>query len=149
MNIKVLDLTKTYPRSPKERLGEYAHLARMADKARAKAAGTPGEYIYPCPLDDALLDFLGVTPDAFYQAVQERDDSGILKWLRENAQTRSPEEIKNWNRTFLNRKPGSKESQKRFLEIRNRISPHRTDITAWPDLLDLEEGREVPPRSAA
>ena len=121
----------------------------MADKARAKAAGTLGEYIYPCPLDETLLEFLGITPDAFYGSAQERDDSEILKWLRENAQSRKPEEIENWNRTFLNRKPGSQESLQRFLKIRNRISPHRTDITTWPDLLDLEEGREIPPRSAA
>jgi hypothetical protein len=147
MEMKAYDLTKAYPRSPKERLGGYSHLARMADKARAKAAGTLGEYIYPCPLDETLLEFLGITPDAFYEAVRERDDSGILKWLRENAQSRKPEETENWNRTFLNRKPGSQESLKRFLKIRNRISPHRTDITTWPDLLDLEEGREIPPRS--
>ena len=41
-----LNLSKEYPRSPKQRLGGYAHLCRMIDKARAKAAGTIGEYIY-------------------------------------------------------------------------------------------------------
>ena len=148
MKINPVDLSRKYPRSPKEKLGGHVHLARMVDKARAKASGTLGEYIYPCPLDETLLEFLGIASDAFYAAVQERDDSEIPKWVRENSLYRSPEEIENWNKTFLNRKPGSEESLQRFLEIRNRIAPHRTDITAWPDLLDLEEGREIPPRSA-
>ncbi|MEK6576069.1 MAG: DUF5069 domain-containing protein [Nitrospirota bacterium] len=35
MKVKVLDLTKEFPRSPKEKLGGHVHLARMIDKARA------------------------------------------------------------------------------------------------------------------
>ena len=142
------DLTRQFPRSPKEMLGGYVHLARMIDKARAKAAGKAGEYIYPCPLDQALLEFLNVSADAFYEAAQKRDDRELLVWLKENAKPRSPTETKEWNQTFLNRKPRNEESLRRFIEIRNRLAPHRSDITAWPDLLDLEEGREVPVRAA-
>lgn len=148
MKIQPLDLTRTYPRSPREKLGGYVHLARMLDKARAKAAGKAGEYIYPCPLDQALLEFTNIGPDAFYEAVQKRDDLEFLAWLNENAKRRSPEEIESWNQTFLGRKPRNEASLQRFLETRNRLAPHRTDITAWPDLLDLEEGREVPVRAA-
>ena len=53
-----MDLRNSYPRSVHEPLGGYVHLGRMIDKARAKHAGTLGEYIYPCPLDHRLLDFL-------------------------------------------------------------------------------------------
>jgi hypothetical protein len=148
MKVKSPDLTRQFPRSPGEKLGGYAHLARMADKARAKAAGTVGEYIYPCPLDLALLEFLTIDPDAFYEAVRNKDDRELLAWVREKAATRSSEEIESWNRAFLSRKPRNEDSQRRFDEIRNRLAPHRTDITAWPDLLDLEEGREVPARTA-
>ncbi|HET6464694.1 MAG TPA: DUF5069 domain-containing protein [Nitrospiria bacterium] len=148
MKTKAPDLTRQFPRSPGEKLGGYVHLARMADKARAKAAGTVGEYIYPCPLDQILLEFLKVNPDAFYEAVRIKDDRDLLAWLKETAASHRREEVETWNQTFLNRKPRNEESQRRFDEIRNRLAPHRSDITAWPDLLDLEEGREVPDRTA-
>lgn len=146
MKVKALDLTYDYPRSPKEKLGGTMHLARMSDKARAKAAGTVGEYIYPCPLDQSLLDFLGITGDAFYEAVKDLNDGEVLDWLRQNAKARSPEEIEEWNQTLLNRKPRSEESMRHFIGSLRRFAPHRTDVTAWADLLDLEEGREVPYR---
>ena len=143
MKIKALDLIKEYPRSPKERLGGYAHLCRMIDKAHAKLAGTIGEYIYPCPLDQLLLEFLGISGDAFYEAVKSRADQEILRWVKENANARSPQEIREWTKTFLNRKPQNEESMRHFLEIRNRVAPRRTDVATWVDLLDLEEGRKV------
>jgi Domain of unknown function (DUF5069) len=149
MKIKALDLTRQFPRSPGEKLGGYAHLGRMIDKARAKAAGTVGEYIYPCPLDVGLLEFLKVDPDAFYEAARERDDRELVVWLEQNAALKTPDEVEAWNRSFFNRKPRNEDSLRRFLEIRNRLAPQRTDITAWPDLLDLEEGREVPARAAS
>src|SRR5437867_9676342 len=55
------DLTKEYPRSSRELLGGYAHLARMIDKARAREAGVNGPYFYPCPLDTTLLSFLAAS----------------------------------------------------------------------------------------
>lgn len=54
---------------------------------------------------------------------------------------RSPKEIEEWKTTFLNCKPQNEESLRHFLEIRNRIAPHRTDVTTWADVLDLKEGR--------
>lgn len=141
MKITALDLAREYPRSPREKLGGCVHLARMIDKARAKAAGTLGEYIYPCPLDRILLELLNITGDAFYEAMDERDDQEILDWLQKNAKNSSPDEAKNWNLAFLNRKPQTEEGLRHFLEIRDRIAPHRTDITTWVDLLDFEEGR--------
>jgi hypothetical protein len=141
MKIMALDLTREYPRSPREKLGGYVHLARMIDKARAKATGTLGEYIYPCPLDQSLLEFLNVNGDAFYEAVKERDDQQMLNWLKKNAKNPSPDDVKNWNQAFLSRKPQSDEGMRHFLEIRNKFAPQRTDITTWVDLLDLEEGR--------
>lgn len=149
MKTKPLDLKQEYPRSPREKIGGYVHLARMLDKARAKGAGRLGEYIYACPLDESLLEFLGVSEEAFYEVTQEREDHEVLDWIKEKAIPRAPAEIEEWNRAFLKRKPRNEESLKRFLEKRNQLAPHRTDITAWPDLLDLEEGREVPERTPA
>jgi hypothetical protein len=136
-----LDLTRSFPRSPKHRLGPYAHLARMIDKARAKAAGTIGEYIYPCPLDRLLLDFLAIHSEALLAVAKDLPDHDVLRWVEEHATARSPREVQEWNEAFLNRKPKDEDSLGRFLEIRSRVAPHRTDITTWVDLLDLEEGR--------
>lgn len=149
MKRDALDLTKAFPRSPREKLAGYAHLPRMLDKARAKAAGTLGEYIYPCPLDRLLLDFLEIGPDRFYEAAKEMDDQEIAGWVEENAGARGADEIERWNQAFLSRKPADEESMNRFLQVRSKIAPDRTDIGGWIDLIDLEEGREVPPRAAA
>ncbi|MBI3607736.1 MAG: DUF5069 domain-containing protein [Nitrospirae bacterium] len=35
----------------------------------------------------------------------------------------------------------TEESLRHVLEVRDRVAPHRTDVTTWVDLLDLEEGR--------
>lgn len=140
-NTGALDLRTRFPRSPKERLGPYVHLARMIDKARAKAASTLGEYIYPCPLDHLLLDFMGIDSAAFLSAATAHPDDEVLRWVEAHARARSPQEVQEWNEAFLGRQPSGEDSRRHFLETRNRIAPHRTDVTAWVDLLDLEEGR--------
>src|SRR5437870_13566776 len=66
------NLKTEYPRSSKELLGGYAHLARMIDKARAREAGTNGDYIYPCPLDKAFLTLVEVTEQDFAYRSEER-----------------------------------------------------------------------------
>lgn len=147
MKVEALDLRKRYPRSPHETLGGYAHLARMTDKARAKEAGTLGEYLYPCPLDQALLEFLSLDGDLFQKAAVELEDQDLLKWLQHNAKVHTPEQIDAWNREFLSRTPQDEEGRRRFLKTRERVAPNRTDVTSWIDLLDLEEGREVPQRT--
>ena len=58
-----MDLRTAFPRSMKTRLAGYVHLARMIDKCRAVLAGTEGEYIYPCPMDERLLDYAGITAE--------------------------------------------------------------------------------------
>lgn len=61
-----MDLTKQFPRSMRQTLAGYTHLARMIDKCRAVLRGTPGEYIYPCPMDERLMDFAGLTAEQFH-----------------------------------------------------------------------------------
>ncbi len=45
----------------------YVHLARMIDKCRAVLAGTEGEYIYPCPMDERLMKFAGITDEGIHR----------------------------------------------------------------------------------
>ena len=138
---KFPDLTKTYPASPREVVAGFVHLARMRDKARAKAGGTLGEYHYPCPLDQSLLGFLGITPEAFEASARTMDNDELASWVKQSALKKSAGEIENWNRLFLGKKPDSPEKLAYFNETRNKINPKRTDIETWVDLLDLEEGR--------
>lgn len=142
-----MDLRKAFPRSMRSTLVGYVHLPRMIDKCRAVLAGAEGEYIYPCPMDERLLEFSGITSDEFTAAVKRyADDDDVGGWFRRVAKPRTAVELEEWNRTLLNRGPSSPESAERFHKYRDAIDPTRTDITAWSDLQDLEEGRVVPPR---
>ena len=55
-----MDLTKSFPRNPKIKMGGLVMVPRMIDKARAYNAKTLGEYIFPCPLDKIVLEFLDI-----------------------------------------------------------------------------------------
>lgn len=128
------------------KLGGYVHLARMIDKCRAKLAGTLGEYIFPCPMDQRLLDFTGISGDDFLRAVDAKTDQAILDWFQATAKPHTTEAIDEWNTMLLNRGPDTDEKREYFHKIRDGIDPTRTDVTTWADLLDLEEHRQVPPR---
>ena len=142
-----MDLRTTFPRSMKTRLAGYVHLARMIDKCRAVLAGTEGEYIYPCPMDDRLMEFTGITADQFTAAVKAHPtDDGVAEWLRRTATPHDTVELETWNNRLLERGPSSPESAAKFNRYRDAVDPSRTDITAWSDLQDLEEGRSVPRR---
>lgn len=141
-----MDLRTKFPRSPKEKLAGYVHVPRIIDKARAHQAGTLGDYIYNCPMDQSWFEFIGIKADDFAEAVNSRDDRQMAEWIRQHVKPHTPEEIEAWNRKLLGRTPSSPESLQRFLATRQKLAPDRTDITTWPDLLDLEEGRPVPRR---
>jgi len=131
-------------------LAGYAHLARMIDKCRAMLNGTEGEYIYPCPMDERLMEFAGITSEQFTAAVKANPtDEGVSAWFRQVAKLHQPDELEEWNRKLLLRGPSSPESAEKFRQYRDAIDPSRTDLTAWADLQDLEEGRFVPRREPA
>ena len=143
-----MDLTRGFPRSMRVSLVGYVHLARMIDKCRAVLAGTQGEYIYPCPLDERLLEFAGLTADQFTEAVKSNGtDEAIAKWFRQHAAPHTPAELETWNQMMLNRGPSTPEKQMSFNKYRDAIDPSRTDLTSWADLQDLGEGRTVPRRA--
>jgi hypothetical protein len=128
----------------------YVHLARMIDKCRAVLAGTEGEYIYPCPMDERLMAFADITDKQFTQSVKTNPtDEGVAQWFRGVAKARAPAELEEWNQMMLNRGPSTPEKQEYFNKLRDAVDPSRTDLTAWSDLQDLEEGRIVPRRTVA
>ena len=145
-----MDLRTNFPRSMRVTLAGYAHLARMIDKCRAVLAGTQGEYMYTCPMDERLMEFAGITAEQFTAAVKANPtDEGVMARLQQVAKPHAPDELEEWNRKLLLRGPSSPESRERFKKYRDAVDPSRTDITAWSDLQDLEEGRVVPRRATA
>jgi Domain of unknown function (DUF5069) len=141
------NLRTEFPRSSKELLGGYVHLARMIDKARAREAGVNGDYVYPCPLDKLFLSFLEIAEQDFTYAAKSRTDELILEWLVVNGRSRSTKQIELWNKQMLERGPDDEAKWAYFNKTRDAIDPSRTDVVTWIDLLDLEEGRQVPPRA--
>ena len=141
-SISAPDLTKRPPRSSRCRLGGYALLPRMLDKGRAELAGTPGEYHYDCPLDQHILNFLGLDAAALKeQLATDKGDGDILEWIKANAKhPRYPWEIEQWSDYMTRRVPDSDEETLTFFaEAVGKLSKTREDIKGWADLLDLDD----------
>ena len=137
-----MDLSKKFPRSPKDKLGGISWLPRMIDKARASADGTAGDYHYNCVMDARLLKFLGVAPEVMLEAIKNaKDDNGVMEWIKAQTSPRSSAAVEEFNTMMAELSPTSPEMIKRFEATRDRLAPGRTDITTWLALLDLEEGR--------
>jgi hypothetical protein len=135
------DLTQRPPRSPRVRLGGFATLPRMLDKGRATIAGKNGEYHYACPMDQRLLAFLGLNPEALKkQLAAGKGDGEILEWILKNAKNkRTDEEIAAWSAQADLRTPADTESREFFQGIHAKIAPKREDVATWFDLLDLDD----------
>lgn len=142
-----MDLRRSFPHSMRIKLEGYVHLARMIDKCRAVLAGTEGDYIYPCPMDERLMEFAAVTADQFTAAVKANpSDEAVAAWFTRMAKAHPSAELEAWNRMMLTRGPSTPEKQDYFNKLRDAVDPARTDLTSWADLQDLEEGRTVPKR---
>jgi len=60
------NLAQEDPEPMDAKLADYPWLPRMIDKARASQAGTLGTYYrYPCPIDAACLELLGIDAGTF------------------------------------------------------------------------------------
>ena len=136
------------PRSPREKLAGYYHLPRFIDKTRAYLAGQlPPEYQnnFTKGFDARFLQFTGIQAEDFIRAVAElKEDEAIAKWVQEHARPHTETELEAWNEEFRNLTPRDPERIVRMREAAG--AAHRTDVTTYFDLIDLDEGREVPPR---
>lgn len=136
------DLTRRAPRSPRVRLGGYAHLPRLLDKCRADLAGRIGEYHYNCPRDRLFFAFAGVEADALKAAAATgRTDAEMLAWVEANAsRPRAAWEVEAWSAWMDGFTPASDpDTAGFFAETLARISSARKDIHSWADLLDLDD----------
>jgi Domain of unknown function (DUF5069) len=141
VNFSSPDLRQHPPRSPRVKLGGFVHLPRLLDKARASSAGTLGEYVYPCPLDQRFFAFVGFTPEAFLAAVKEgRSDTEMLAWVMSNASpVRQPWEIAAWSDYLSGLSAGDTRRHTMFAEAIQSLASGRDDIVTYFDRLDLDD----------
>lgn len=135
------DLRKHPPRSPRTRLGGFAHLPRMIDKARAVASGTVGDYHYDCPFDQQLLGFVGISAESFLTEVKAgRSDAELLAFIRSQANPkRHTFEIEAWSRSFEAWTPSVPDKREFFNNVHRQNAPHRDDISTWCDWVELDD----------
>jgi len=141
-----MDLTKEYPRSVRDEWQGVVQLGRTIDKGKGEARGNIGEYHYNCPMDQAVFRFLGMDHERLLDVIRNaKSDAEIEAFTRPFVDAKSQDEIDRWNREWLSHEPEGP-SREAFLNLRAEIAPDRTDVTTWPDLLDIDEKREVPHR---
>lgn len=136
-----MDLTRDYPRGPREQLDGMMLLPRAIDKARAQLEGKLGQYIYyGCRFNLRLFNTLGVTEDEFLDAVRTApDDDAVLQWISEYVRPER-DKIAKMHEWVLHNEPTSEEREE-FCDELEKIDPGNDYVNTWTELVDLEEGR--------
>jgi hypothetical protein len=145
-NLKRLakDLSKEYPRSPRETLAGYVIAARMLDKCRAVLVGTAGEYHFDCPLDNQFLGFAGISAEQFKAFVATgASDEEVATWIVQHSKIKERPEIVAWNNKLRATRPCDMPIElQQFLEdYIPKVVPKNRPVYVWFDVYDLEEGR--------
>ena len=87
----------SFPRPGRELFGQFMWLARVFDKARASAAGTIHDYIYPCPMDQGVFERWGISSAMFDAAIREHTtDAAIFQWLNDRVSEDAREAANVW-----------------------------------------------------
>ncbi|MDX2080236.1 MAG: DUF5069 domain-containing protein [Terrimicrobiaceae bacterium] len=138
------DLTKEFPRSPRETLGGFVLAARAVDKCRAVLAGTGGDYHSGCPLDELFLQFAGIPFETFRDFVATgASDAEIGEWIEKNHKVASRIEIIRWNNDLRGKRlselpDGFQEYMEDYIP---QFLPKNRPVYALFDVYDIEEGR--------
>ena len=144
LTINSKDLTKEYPRSPRETLGGYVIAARTLDKCRAQLAGKLGEYHFDCPLDKLFFEFAGISADQFKDFVATgASDKEMASWINTQARQRPQIEVIKWNNKMRDKRLSDlPDEAQEFLEeyIPKCLSKGRP-VYCWFDVYDIEEKR--------
>lgn len=139
INYSAPDLAQHPPRSLRVRLGGFAHLARLLDKARAFAAGKNASYTYNCPLDRHFFDFTGIDQEVMLTRIKKGgSDTELLAWVRENTK-RAAYEVDLWSRWLEQNGPGGAGGHEWMAETIKAGAGERDDVRSFADLLDLDD----------
>ncbi len=138
------DLTKEYPRSPRETLAGYVLAARAVDKCRAVLLGIGGEYHSGCPVDSMFLEFAGIPYEKFRTFVASgATDTEIADWIQQNAKPRPRTEIIRWNNELRDKRISEMPDnlQEYFEDYVPKFVPRNRPVYVFFDVYDLEEER--------
>jgi hypothetical protein len=139
INYSAPDLTQHPPRSVRVRLGGYAHLARLLDKARAVIAGKGADYHYNCPLDQQLFAFTGISADAMLAEIKTgKTDTQILAWI-EATSKRQRYEVIAWSAWLEQHGPGGAPGHEWAAGVIKGNKSERDDIRSFADILDFDD----------
>ena len=142
LSFGIVDLNRRAPRSPYNTdICGMVQLARVIDKGRASNSGTLGAYVYGenSGFDRRSLDFLGVSPAEFTEALKTLEtDAEIESWLQQNY-PKSADEIAVHNKWMAEMGPTDERLQARMTAMLNQIAPERTDINTWFALMELDD----------
>lgn len=135
------NLTQRPPRSPRVRLGGYAMLPRILDKARASLARQAGDYKFGNPMDRHFFAFTGIGQEALLEQVKSgAGDWDILRWVNERANPRRlPHEIHSWSSWLETMPVGDAEDLEWFAAQAQRLNPARTYLHTIMDYLDADD----------
>ncbi|MCC7373436.1 MAG: DUF5069 domain-containing protein [Verrucomicrobiales bacterium] len=135
------NLTQRPPRSPRVRLGGYAMLPRVLDKARASLVGQAGDYKFGNPMDQHFFAFTGIAQDALLEKVKEGGgDWDFLQWVNAQANPRRfPHEIRAWSAWLETMPIGDAEDLEWFAAQVKRLNAVRTDLHTIMDYLDADD----------
>jgi hypothetical protein len=138
------DLSKDYPRSPRETLGGFIIAGRTLDKCRANLNGTVGEYHFNCPLDQMFLGFSGIQAEDFeaYVATGASDEE-VAAWVQEHSQQKEKLDIVKWNNQhrYVTIKEMPDAIQLYMEEYIAENIPQGRVVYHWFDVYDIEEKR--------
>lgn len=139
INYSSPDLAKHPPRSVRVRVGGFAHLGRLLDKARAFAAGKHAAYHYNCPLDRNFFDFTGIDHEAMLAEIKQGgSDTEMVAWVRANTK-RSAYEVYAWSKWLEQNGPGGAGGHEWMAETIKAGAGDRDDVRSFADLLDLDD----------
>lgn len=129
------NLAKEPPRSPRIRIGDYALLARMADKGRATLNGTAGEYHFDCPVDNLLFSFKGVKGAEVKPLLASgANDAQIAAWLDAHGTPRTEAEIRAWSDSVEANRPYDNPEQRDWFAgecARLGLKPENTTLFGY------------------
>lgn len=139
INYSSPDLNAHPPRSVRVRLGGYAHLPRLLDKARAFINGKNAGYHFNCPMDRHFFEFTALDHEAFLTELKKgRSDTEMLAYVRSNTK-RLPAEIYAWSQWIDQHGPGGAGGHEWIAETVKAAAADRDDIRSFADLLDLDD----------
>jgi len=139
INYSAPDLIQHPPRSLRVRVGGFAHLGRLLDKARAFVADKHGDYSYNCALDRQFFDFTGIDHEKFLVAVKAgMSDTEAIAWVQANT-NRTKSEIYTWSNWLEQHGPGGAGGHEWMAESVKANAGDRDDIRSFADLLDLDD----------